>query len=182
MRRFNFALFLVTTFFAISCGKGLHLEKSSALGSSGSFKKISLVSAAFPTGDGGLGDFDSKCSSGYRALVGSVIERSPTLDWVLKANTEYRRTDGTTVIGTTNGSAVFTFPLKNSFGAAAGKYYTGLQADWSINTLQNCDNWLTMADDRSYGDALSTSSTAIAESIHNCGTSGPVTYVVCVEQ
>lgn len=171
---------LCSVLFLTSCGSD---DNGGTGGSSvGGFKKITFGTNISGSGDHGVADADLKCGAGYKALIGSSIERSPNLNWVLKANTEYRRADGVTIIGKTNSNAVFTFPLTNSFGATAGSYFTGIQADWTIDTTKNCSDWGSMADDRTYGNALSVTSTAIAENISDCGTTGPVTAIVCVEQ
>lgn len=187
MSKHNALFCFIMAFSLISCGDDNNSQSSSGGGGSTSFKKIYLTSFSSPTGDVGISSFDNACNAGYKALVGGAsrhpdIASSGSVDWVLAANTEYRRNDGVTVIGTTNASAVFTYPLTNSIGASAGKYYTGISADWSVSDATNCQDWGSMADDRIYGNALSTSSDAISEGMHNCGTTGPAAYVVCVEQ
>ncbi len=174
-----------------ACGKGLKSKSSESGGGGGgntvTYKKIYLAAQVPSTGDGGVGFFDAACDPGYKALFGDVtrhpdIGGSGATGWVLAANQEYRRQDGVTVIGTTNANAVFDFPLTNSFGSAAGKYFTGLQTNWTVNPLFNCTDWSSMADDRTYGDALSTNANAISEGFFNCNGGGPSQYVVCVEQ
>lgn len=175
-----------------SCGKGLNPKSSNTNNGGGgntvTYKKIYLAAKLYNTGDGGVEDFDNSCSPGYKALVGHSTSRHPNIagsgatGWVLAANTEYRRQDGVIVIGTTNTNAVFDFPLTNSFGSAAGKYYTGLQTNWTVDITYNCSNWGSMGDDRTYGDALSTNANAISENHHNCGTGGVPNSVICVEQ
>lgn len=53
------------------------------------------------------------------------------IGWVLEANTEYRRANGTTVIGTTNANAIFDFPLTNSFTGVDEEYWTGFTDTWA---------------------------------------------------
>ncbi len=67
----------------------------------------------------------------FKAMAGAVW-RDPGNVWVLKANTQYRREDKTTVIGTTNGSKTFDFPLTNSItpGTAYTPIWTGLTDTW----------------------------------------------------
>lgn len=188
----NKTLMLVMGLTLTACGPGLKSKPSGSSnggdgGNTSTYKKIYLAARTVPTGDSGVSYFDDACDAGYKALIGDAtrhpdIAGSGSTGWVLAANQEYRRQDGVTVIGTTNSSAVFDFPLTNSFGSAAGKYFTGLQTNWTVNTAFNCSDWGSMADDRTYGDALSTNANAIAEAFHDCGTSGPSQYVVCVEQ
>jgi len=52
-------------------------------------------------------------------------------DWVLAPNTEYRRINGKTTIGTTNALGLFTFPLDNQIVAANVDLWTG------FNTTQD---------------------------------------------
>lgn len=70
---------------------------------------------------------------------------SEHIDWVLKPNQQYKRKDGTTVIGTTNANGLFPIPLTNSMEPnllnANNYVITGINADW-INS-NDCDNWTT---------------------------------------
>lgn len=187
MKRRSLAALCLSTLSLISCGKGLNSIPSNSNTNTSSFKKIYLASFSASTGDIGMNDMDTACGAGYKALVGSTtrhpdIAGSGAAGWVLAANTEYRRQDGVTVIGTTNANAVFDFPLTNSIGTVAGKFYTGLQTNWTVNSAFNCDDWGSMADERTYGDSLSTNANAISENHHDCGTTGPSQYVACVEQ
>lgn len=69
---------------------------------------------------------------------GGVIENT---DWVLQASTQYRRVDGTTVIGTTTAAGIFSYPVTNGFAATADDVWTGswTQGDWTSG--QNCSDW-----------------------------------------
>lgn len=61
--------------------------------------------------------------------------------WVLAANQEYRRADGTTVIGTTTSSGIFAFPLTNSFGTCtSGVAWGGFLNDWT-SAINSCGGW-----------------------------------------
>lgn len=84
-------------------------------------------------------------SGTYKAMIAdSTRSASPTpTNWVLRANTEYRRLDDTTIIGTTTAAKVFSDPLTNSFGTVDYIYsWTGLNADWT-NHADNCTDWST---------------------------------------
>lgn len=60
--------------------------------------------------------------------------------WIMQANTNYYQTDGVTLIATTD--AIGLLP-SNFINAATGnaKYWTGMNTDWTIATLNNCLNW-----------------------------------------
>lgn len=61
--------------------------------------------------------------------------------WVLAANQEYRRADGTTVIGTTTSSGIFAFPLTNSFGTCTGGVaWGGFLSNWT-SAVNSCGGW-----------------------------------------
>lgn len=48
------------------------------------------------------------------------------IDWVLQANKQYRRSDGITIVATSNAVRLFTFPLTASFVTGMGGHWTGL--------------------------------------------------------
>ncbi len=76
------------------------------------------------------------CTSGF--CSGGIGEN---VGWILEANTEYRREDGTTVIGTSNASAIFDFPLDNGItGNAGDTYWTGISNTFSFFNMsqKNC--------------------------------------------
>lgn len=69
---------------------------------------------------------------------------SENVNWVLKPNTKYVRSDGTTEIFTTNSSGIFVFgTATNPIKATAGAYASGLNTDWTTGV--NCSNWTTEA-------------------------------------
>ncbi|PKA03818.1 hypothetical protein CH375_14725 [Leptospira ellisii] len=120
------------------------------------------------TKNGGIAGIDNDCAADpnkpsgggtYKALVSDGVNRracttascsngiSENLNWILKPNKEYRRKDGTTVIGTTNASGIFSFPLTNSPETLANLVVTngiatGFNADWTSNT-NDCADWST---------------------------------------
>lgn len=81
------------------------------------------------------------CTTGHCSGGGATEH----LNWVLSPSTEYRRSDGTTIIGTTMTTAgIFNFNpgiLDNSATGNADEYWTGMQADWTVNSSDNCSNW-----------------------------------------
>ncbi len=98
---------------------------------------------------------DSRASGGiYKALIVDGTNRiactsancatngsSEHVDWVLRANQEYRRSASTTIIGTSNSIGLFAFPLTNTFHTS-GQWWTGLVSNWT-SKLQNleCSDW-----------------------------------------
>ena len=102
--------------------------------------------------------------------------------WVLLANQEYRRADGTTVVGTTNSVGIFTFPLTNSFGTCTGGVaWGGFLSDWT-SAVNSCGGWTFggVSDARLLSCASTTSSALDA-------TGAAVTcaanhQIICVEQ
>jgi Protein of unknown function (DUF1554) len=85
----------------------------------------------------------------YRAMIlssGSITPRTLTQNWALKPSKQYRRTNGSTIIGTTNSSSifpVFSTPLTNAISATFVNVYTGITV--TSNTVwtqtNNCNNW-----------------------------------------
>jgi hypothetical protein len=82
------------------------------------------------------------CTSAFCATDGELEH----VDWVLFPNVTYYRSDGTTVIGTTNSASIFTSDFINSVEAGANTVWTGL-VDLGFPTLSNfltssnCLNW-----------------------------------------
>lgn len=97
----------------------------------------------------------------YRAVLGANAARSTTSKWILKASSEYRRTDGTTVIGTTSASGIFTFPLDNAISDTASEFWTGLNSNWTTAGSDNCDNFNSPIPTGVVGDASMTDQRAI---------------------
>ena len=188
-----------------SCGKDGGFAPGTGGGtSSGSNTKIIFLTATSLT-DGNIGGkagADTVCQSDtnipnsgvYRALIVDDNRRACTtancsggagegLDWVLKANTTYTRSDNT-IIGTTNSAAIFSFPLTNSISTTASvRVFTGLSIDWTTAS-QTCTNW-TSNDSNSggvYGDPTKVTSFAIGGGISICDGSGSDLRLYCVEQ
>jgi hypothetical protein len=121
---------------------------------------------------------DGICGVGYKALIANS-SRNTTTDWPLAPNQRYVRNDGTTVIGTTNSSGVFTFNLTNAISGSAANVWTGVFSNWGTGT--NCTNWTTNAGGVSaqYGLATSFADNAIAFTSSACNNQY---YLYCVEQ
>ena len=157
---------LATLFFS-SCGSKLDKLKGG-----GSFKYI-FVSAATSNGSlGGISGADAICNSDaerpdttvtYKAMLvdtaGARVActtancsggNAEHVDWILAPNTEYRRVDGTTIIGTTNSLALFSYPLTNGLDTDATLiYWTGFNnaaADFTTSDTSNtCTSWTSGA-------------------------------------
>ncbi|TDY72643.1 uncharacterized protein DUF1554 [Leptospira meyeri] len=166
-----------------------------------------FATAGAATKNAGIAGLDNNCQTDtnkpsgggtYKALVTDGVNRkacttancsggtSEHIGWVLKPNKEYRRKDGTTVIGTTTANGVFSFPLTNSVEILANLVITngivtGMNADWTSNA-SDCLDWTTNAGGNSttFGTWDSTGSGLIG----GVGTSGcsNVHMLVCVEQ
>lgn len=147
------------------------------------------------TADGFCAADTAKPSGGgtYKAMIATATRTACTtancsggasenLDWVLAANTEYRRADGTTVIGTTNAAGIFDFvsPLTNSFDTSNTTTMTGFEINWT-SSADNCTDWSTTASGNyAVGNATSTTSASINKgSTESCANAQPL---VCVEQ
>lgn len=106
---------------------------------------------------------------------------SEHINWVLKPNKEYRRFDGTTVVGTTNANGIFTFPLTNSPYHVVNftdNIVTGMNSDWT-NSSDNCSGWSGNTQSFAGGGYNNTSSNLINKGIYGCTTT---TRALCVEQ
>jgi hypothetical protein len=145
----------------------------------------------------GIAEADAICNddanktnnSNYKALIVDGTNRqacdknscltssSAQLDWPLKALQEYRQTDGTTIIGTTNASGVFDFPLDNKFTTATVSSWTGLGLNFQ-NDAVNCTEW-TDNSNGVYGDQSSLTSSSINNGGNGCANSQ---HLICVEQ
>lgn len=123
-------------------------------------------------------DANNTNGADYKALLVSSARNTST-DWALAASTEYRRLDDDSIIGTTNASATFDFPLSNYMGN--GSYaWTGLKGDWT-NHSYNCNNWTdgSYGDYGSFGYTSTYNSSAISYGSYYCAYSYKV---ICVEE
>jgi hypothetical protein len=150
----------------------------------------------------GLTGLDARCNSNgnrpdtsltYKALISKVGVRiactasscsgatgtEQSLDWVLLPNTEYRRENGTSIIGTTNANAIFDFPLTTALHATSGPW-TGLFGDWTV--ADNCNGWTSnsSSDRARVGNPSSTGQDSISGYYTSCDSSS--TRVLCVSQ
>lgn len=106
---------------------------------------------------------------------------SEHINWVLKPNKEYRRFDGTTVVGTTNANGIFTFPLTNSPYHVVNftdNIVTGMNSDWT-NSSDDCSGWSGNSNSFAGGAYNTTGTNLINKGIYGCTTT---TRALCVEQ
>jgi len=155
---------------------------------------------------GGVAGADSICNSDpakpnasmYKAMIGSTTRRACTsgncggangmeqsLDWVLYPNKAYVRGDGSTPIGTTNASAIFTGALANGITGAGSYAYTGFVANYTVGGWR-CVNGGNDWQDSSAGAQGSVGSVTTTDpsgsmywTLDNCNTARPL---YCAEQ
>ena len=150
--------------------------------------------------------FDQLCASEataknltgtYRALISTTRSRwactsancatsgtSENSHWVLKPNTEYRRVDGVTVIGTTKEKGIFSFPLTNSIVDTTTPTYvwTGFKSDWRKEpSVDNCTDFTVAGSTGIVGDVSRVDSGAIASPDTWEGQCNTNKQVLCVE-
>ena len=177
---------------------------SSNLGGGGSGgisgKIIYLTSTPKKANFGGVSGADAECNASppiagtYKALLVDGTTRvactsaqcvtsgaAEGVGWVLAPNTKYVRADGTTVIATTTGAAIFSFPLAASIGTNAFSYWTGLSADWTTSP-DSCSGWAqTTGFFATEGLADTTDSQAIVGVSESCATLAGAVFA-CVQQ
>lgn len=104
--------------------------------------KGDLGGSALSTADNICATDTAKPNDGqnYKTLIASP-DRYPANGWVMLANSNYYRADGTTYIKNTNSNQVFSFPLYNSISTSAVEAWSGFNGDWSSATTHDCVNW-----------------------------------------
>lgn len=99
-------------------------------------------------------------------------------DWALAPNTEYENADSE-LVGITNASAIFAFPLTNEISVAAGGgAWTGLDADFTTSA-NNCSGFTSTAGTGTLGSTTNKDNTVLFFSTISCNTDA---YLYCVEQ
>ena len=78
-------------------------------------------------------------SGEFKAVVATAA-RSISSNWTLKNSATYYRPDGT-LIGTTDSSGAFNFPLSNSISASAAEYWSGVATDMTRETFSHCSEY-----------------------------------------
>ena len=161
-----------------------------------------FVTNSNATLNAGISGLDSECSSDankpsgggtYKAMVADGTNRiacttancgggtGEHTDWVLKPGQEYRRADGTTVIGTTTANGVFSFPLTAAIQTTVvgtNSTVTGLENNWT-SSANDCTNFSTTGANTSNGLHDSTTNFLLTVGPSGCGNT---MKIICVEQ
>jgi hypothetical protein len=159
------------------------------------------VTAATAANFGGVSGADALCESGkpsagtWKALISDGVSRlactgadctndtTGRMNWVLAADTMYRRSSDNALVGTTNSPGLFAFPLTNGWASNTNRSWTGFQASWSSNT-NNCSAWTnaTSSFDGKAGINNATKSTSIATGgVQDCDSSNTL-GIICFQQ
>lgn len=126
-------------------------------------------------------------SGNYQSMILSN-ERSPAnLDtWILQTNTNYYNLSDQ-IIGATNSSATFNFPLTNAISTVAANVWTGASSGnpWELapgGSFFYCQNWTdaTISNIGYIGEANATNSDLMSINIIN--TCSQAAHLYCVEQ
>lgn len=104
--------------------------------------------------------------SGNRVACTSIncgtLGSSENVNWVLRANTTYKRPDGT-VVFTANASGIFLLSAGlNAPLAGAGQWWTGMDGDWN-EVLSSCSDWSSTIGNGFVGVGGVTDATAITD-------------------
>lgn len=170
-----------------SCG-GSTVSKAGPQENATNYKTIRVTDNEFRGNIGSdleeaMTEADGHCAaefgSAFKALLGSSI-RNLSIHWILSPNTEYRREDGLTVIGTTNASATFDFPLENPITADPKPTWTGLTTAWEVSN-NNCNDWTSSSSSFEGARGVSGSVTEDSISINSLGCANSF-RLYCVEQ
>lgn len=186
LRKLSIICFSLLFFSLISC-RGSGSKDGTGVKNQTSYKIITVTTNKFTGALGAseseaISEADNHCAAefgtAYKALLSSQTVRNLSVDWVLQPNTEYRRNDRTTVIGTTNASGTFDFDLKNAITSDFSSVWTGFNSEWKIS--HNCHNWTngSAAGYSGRGDKINSVSIS-ANNIHCTNFSNSL---YCVEQ
>lgn len=117
-----------------------------------------------------------------RVLPQIVPSTSEHIDWVLKPNKEYRRDDGSIVIGNTTKNGIFESDLTNEISSVitgTNLTITGLNANWT-NSSNDCSNFSATVGNVSIGSHIEkTITSVIAFGDTVCSSNRKL---ICVEQ
>jgi hypothetical protein len=160
-----------------------------------------FVTNSNATLNAGISGLDANCTNDvnkpagggtYKAMVADGTNRracttancgggtAEHISWVLKPNKEYRRANGTTVIGTTTANGVFALPLTNAIQTTVvgtNSTVTGLNTNWT-SSASDCTDF---AGAGSTSNGLHDDASAFMLSIGTSGC-GNTMKVYCVEQ
>ncbi|MFZ5629315.1 MAG: DUF1554 domain-containing protein [Spirochaetota bacterium] len=172
-----------------------------ATGSTTTKRRIFVMTPDTTQGNtGGAAGADTKCNNAsnkpsgattFRALVADATRRACTtanctaasenLNWIMLPNTKYYRADGTTEIQSTNGAGVFALPLAVAVSENSHLVYTGIHANWTSDTTNNCVNWTSnnAAQSARAGFSDSTTGNLLGQITIACDSG---MHLLCVEQ
>ncbi len=167
-------------------------------------KKTFITAAGNNGGTGGVAATDALCmgdgnhpgSGTYKALIADGAARvactsancgggtGEHTDWVFTPDTRYARSDGTTLIFTTNANGVIDFgsdALDASFGSGGPAFWTGLNSDWTNTAAIDCANWMdgTAGSNGQAGNQSAVNGASIASGTIVCTSNR---RFLCVEQ
>ncbi|HNI28314.1 MAG TPA: DUF1554 domain-containing protein, partial [Leptospiraceae bacterium] len=117
---------------------------------------------------------------------------SENKDWVLKASTSYYKSDGTTLVFTTNASGIFANgAIKAAVGNSTDETWTGIYSNgadggWTNAYVAHCSNWSSNSSSgtgglRGFPGVIPTSFVGdwFGKNVATCDTTR---YILCVEQ
>lgn len=160
--------------------------------------KIFRTAIAAPSGAmGGIAGADNRCNtdsarpntSQYKALL---VDETPVrrasvtanagdgqLDWVLRANRDYYRPDGTFLFRA-SAAALIPFPITEQIAVFTGSVWTGITNTWTTGVTLSCTNWGVTTGNGNRGTFPNTTMSAIYNGFGACNISS--FYLLCVEQ
>jgi hypothetical protein len=157
-------------------------------------KKIQLSGTTVQGNMGGLpsgiAGGDANCPVSFKAMIVDGTARracssiscstgiTEHIDWVLRPNITYLRSDEVTLIATANFAGVLPFSLAATITGAGDQAWTGLNADWTTST-NTCNSWGTTSDQGQYGQGNATGGQAISANNTGCAST---LRLYCVEQ
>ncbi|TGM79650.1 DUF1554 domain-containing protein [Leptospira bouyouniensis] len=134
---------------------------------------------------------NANCPSGKvcKAMVGdnfSSLRRASVtanvgdgqIDWVIKPNASYYRTNRTDLVATSNNVSLFTFNLNLAVSGTSATAWTGLNPNWT-NNGNDCSGWTASGSSGYGGDTGSVTSSSIGFNTFTCNSS---LQLYCVEQ
>ncbi len=198
----------VTTLATDAAGNGIASNQTQATGfTTVSTPKILRMLSGVTYGNmGGVAGADALCASAYDASYKALIVAdtgnpstsriactssncgtgglSEHVDWVLSPNTTYVRSDGTTVIGTTNEYGIFTGTLTNYIDGGGYPPMTGLSGTtWMVNSGNTCSDWTSSSGDAGTGNPHQPSVwIAFGGGTYACNGGGNLMSLFCVAQ
>jgi hypothetical protein len=133
-----------------------------------------------------LVDGTNRCACTTTRCGGGTSEH---IDWVLKPNTTYYRSNGSTLVFTTNANGIFDFhtdsiptDISNSFDTSASEYWTGVDWPWVVVAGQECGgDWSSSSSSLNgdFGNGNRTDAGAIGGGAEGCNHTHSL---LCVEQ